>query len=521
MGAGVSSGRNGDKIMEIKNNVIRVALVFMAVISIMGCIIFGSVFVDIASKGTIYSIFYEGILTSSIDEEKMFEQMFSYLEDNNFEDLASLDESLDYYVTSLNGTPVIKSENWYYSYQKYGSEKMQIRSNEKYVVRFIITYNKQLDEGYVLLSKYWGILRKHIFASFLGGLICALLLGVSVWMIITNSSITYKLLLLFGCIALAEYGGILFLKLPQTNKLISVVILEKCLLYVMVVIYLHKQQLVRKKVQAISHPEKALKKEIRLPMSLMEFSKDVDEAAVSIDKAIKERSKSDRMKTELISNVSHDLKTPLTSIINFSDLILKENIENEVAKDYAVHLHTQSIRLKQLMDSLIEASKASSGAIDIEPVPCRVQTILEQCVIEYEDKLSRKNISLVDIPTDEGMMINADVKALCRIFENLLNNICKYALPGSRAYIDVKREDGKISIYFKNVSAEQINMSPDELTERFVRGDASRHSEGYGLGLSIVKSLMNLMEGDMEVTAEFDMFVVKLMFPIIAETDSL
>lgn len=301
------------------------------------------------------------------------------------------------------------------------------------------------------------------------------------------------------------------------EKMIIYLIAEKVLLTGLAGAYLYYLKKLRKGIQAINQSEQAATNPASYPISLRPFAKDVAEASNHISVAVNERMKSERLKTELISNVSHDLKTPLTSIINFSDLILNEQTSNANINEYASHLHSQSIRLKNLLDSLIEASKASCGAIEINMIPCNVQTMLEQCIVEYETKLQDNQIELVDLPFEEKLMIMADTNALCRIFDNLLVNIAKYALPGSRAYLEVTREEKNIVISFKNVSKEACNLSADELTERFVQGDASRHTEGHGLGLSIVKSLMDLMNADLEISSRYDMFEVRLIFPAIIE----
>ena len=170
------------------------------------------------------------------------------------------------------------------------------------------------------------------------------------------------------------------------------------------------------------------------------------------------------------------------------------------------------MRMKDLLETLIEASKVSSGAVDINLVPCNVQTLLEQSVVEYEGKLSEKEIVLNEVSPEEPVYINADVIALSRIFDNLLTNIVKYAAEGSTAYIEPEVVDNRVTISFRNVPKEPIRISTDELTERFVRGDTSRHSEGHGLGLSIVYDLMELMGGKLILSANSVMFEAKLSF---------
>ncbi len=233
---------------------------------------------------------------------------------------------------------------------------------------------------------------------------------------------------------------------------------------------------------------------------------------MGVSEAVNEKMKSERLKTELITNVSHDLKTPLTSIINFSDLISKEAPKEGIVAEYATHLQKQSVKLKNLLEALLEASKAATGALDVNLESCNVHIMLEQCVVEYEQKLSDMGIRLVENYPDDEMLVMADVQFLRRIFDNLLQNICKYAMQDTRVYLDAKSVDEKVIISFKNISKEPLNISADELTERFVRADSSRHSEGNGLGLSIVKSLMDLQNADMRLSVNADLFMVELVF---------
>ena len=236
-----------------------------------------------------------------------------------------------------------------------------------------------------------------------------------------------------------------------------------------------------------------------------------DAAKVSAEKQLK----SERMKTELITNVSHDIKTPLTSIINYADLIGKEPCENENITEYAEVLHRQSERLKRLIDDLVEASKASTGNLDISLTPCEVGVLLTQTAGEYEHRLREQGLELVTRQPDKPLKIMADGRRLWRVFDNLMNNVCKYGQSGTRVYLTLEKLNGQAVISVKNTSREELNLSPDELMERFVRGDAARKSEGSGLGLSIARSLTELQRGSMELTVDGDLFKVVLRFPII------
>lgn len=236
---------------------------------------------------------------------------------------------------------------------------------------------------------------------------------------------------------------------------------------------------------------------------------------VGMTAAVEQRLKSERMKTELITNVSHDIKTPLTSIINYADLIEKEQCDNPTITEYAGVLHRQSDRLKRLIDDLVEASKASTGNLEVLLAPCEVGVMLTQTAGEYEQKLQEKDLVLITNQPEQSIKIMADGRRLWRVFDNLMNNVCKYAQCSTRVYLTLEEKNGQAVISFKNISREPLNLSADELLERFVQGDNSRKSEGNGLGLSIAKSLTELQNGTMELTTDGDLFKVVLRFPTI------
>ena len=221
------------------------------------------------------------------------------------------------------------------------------------------------------------------------------------------------------------------------------------------------------------------------------------------------------MKTELITNVSHDIKTPLTSIINYSDLISREECDNANIKEYAEILHNQSARMKRLLDDLVEASKASSGNIDIVLAECDARVMLSQISGEYTQSLTDAGLELVCSSPEDEIRIMADGRRLWRVFDNLMNNARKYALSGTRVYVSLEAVGGKAVFRFKNISREALAVNADELSERFVRGDASRGTEGNGLGLSIAKSLTELQGGTFDITVDGDLFKVTVSLPII------
>ncbi len=231
--------------------------------------------------------------------------------------------------------------------------------------------------------------------------------------------------------------------------------------------------------------------------------------------AVEERLKSERMKTELITNVSHDIKTPLTSIINYTDLISREETENEKIHEYSEVLLRQSERLKRLIDDLVEASKASSGNLEVELTPCEASVFVDQAVGEYKDRLEESGLKLVTTVPDREIRIMADGRRMWRIFDNLMNNILKYAQDNTRVYLSLEERDGMALFTFKNTSREQLNISEEELMERFTRGDSSRNTEGNGLGLSIAKSMAALQNGDLRLSIDGDLFKAILSFPTL------
>ena len=239
------------------------------------------------------------------------------------------------------------------------------------------------------------------------------------------------------------------------------------------------------------------------------LANDINNIGQGLENSIEERIKSERMKSELITNVSHDLKTPLTSIINYVELIKKEeNISPDYLKDYVNVLDKKSKRLKVLIEDLFEASKASTGNIELELVKLDLKQLLRQSIGELEDKLEAAKLSLRINLTEEDTFVLADGRRMYRVFENLLSNICKYSLENTRVYIDLEKQDGKIVATMKNISSYELNFDPEEIMERFKRADESRNTEGSGLGLAIARDLVKLQGGDMSIDIDGDLFKV-------------
>ncbi len=253
------------------------------------------------------------------------------------------------------------------------------------------------------------------------------------------------------------------------------------------------------------------------PESLHGSSRELAIAVNSIGEGIRHAVKTsmadERMKTDLITNVSHDLKTPLTSIISYVDLLKRLHIEEEPAKGYIDILDSKAQRLKQLTDDLMEVSRISSGTIVLEKEKLNLTELLNQGIGEFSERLEECRLQVVFEESASPAYIYADSRRMWRVVENLFNNICKYALEGTRVYINMAKAEGQIEVSIKNISRQQMNVRPEELTERFIRGDSSRTTEGSGLGLSIAKSLVQVHDGNFDILMDGDLFKVLISFP--------
>ena len=246
---------------------------------------------------------------------------------------------------------------------------------------------------------------------------------------------------------------------------------------------------------------------------LKEHGDDLNAVSVGMSRAVNERMKSERFKTELITNVSHDLKTPLTSIVSYVDLLKKEPIESEQAQEYIEVLDRQSQKLKKLTTDLVDASKASSGALPVNLEKIDLGELLRQSAGEYTEKFAAAAITpVLNVPEAETY-VTADGRLLWRVLDNLLGNAVKYAQSGTRLYLELTPGETETVLTLKNISREPLNIPAEELMERFVRGDGSRHTDGSGLGLSIANSLMELMGGKLTLTLDGDLFKAALVFP--------
>ena len=292
-------------------------------------------------------------------------------------------------------------------------------------------------------------------------------------------------------------------------------VISRAVLTIVILYLASSLRLLQKEGQAIADGQTDYKgKPIpRWLPALKKHEENLQSIQSGIQKAVDEQTRAERMKTELITNVSHDIKTPLTSIVNYVDLLEKEDIQPEKAKEYVDVLNRQSARLKKLTEDLVEASKASSGSLPVHLAPTDVNVLLSQLAGDYLEKLEDAQLEPIFRPAPSQPVIQADGQLLSRVLGNLFSNICKYAMPGTRVYFESAADENTVSLTFKNISKYELNIPAEELMARFVRGDRSRHTEGSGLGLSIAQSLTELQGGTFRLEIDGDLFKAVVTFP--------
>lgn len=267
-------------------------------------------------------------------------------------------------------------------------------------------------------------------------------------------------------------------------------------------------------VHRIQQGEPGFQIEIQKDRHLKALAGDVNSISSGLQASVDRQLRAERMKTELITNVSHDLKTPLTSIINYTGLLAKEQLQPDFANDYVKIISQKSEKLKDLTNDLFEISKAQSGNIDIHPERLELGELLQQSMAELSDRIAASTLDFrISCPAD-GCHIMADGRKLSRVVENLLGNILKYAMENSRVYIDIKQQDGKCMMEFKNISSYEMNFDADEIMERFTRGDQSRTTQGNGLGLAIAKSYVEACGGQFRIVVDGDLFKAVIIFDL-------
>ena len=292
--------------------------------------------------------------------------------------------------------------------------------------------------------------------------------------------------------------------------------------FIAVVLYF---SIIIQKLQKASHAMASGDSEYQTDTSLMfgslkQHGENLNNIAGGMSRAVEAKLTSERMKAELITNISHDIKTPLTSIINYAGLISEKECENTVHKEYAQVLLRKSEHLKRLLEDLVEISKANTGNLEVDLTDCNTAILLSQIAGEFEQRCREAALELVTTGPEEALFIPADSRKIWRVFENLMQNACNYSLPGSRIYLSLEKEGNFAKFSVKNTSKKRLTQSAEELTERFVRGDASRSKEGNGLGLSIAKSLTEAQNGRFEILLDGDLFKVTLIFPLISSKET-
>ncbi|MEN2259117.1 histidine kinase dimerization/phospho-acceptor domain-containing protein [Paraclostridium benzoelyticum] len=286
-----------------------------------------------------------------------------------------------------------------------------------------------------------------------------------------------------------------------------------CIIAILVIIdKVKKIEKIRNGISEIKDGNIEYKIEIKKDSLFNDIVCDINEMGQTINVAVEERVKSERMKNELITNVSHDLKTPLTAMINYISLMKNEDIQPDYIKDYIQVLDKRSQRLKVLIEDLFEASKIGSNNIELDIEKTDINQLLTQTLVEMEEYIGESKLEFIVNTPDHEVYILADGKKTFRVFENIISNILKYSLEGTRVYLDLEAINDKVYISFKNVSKYKLNFNPDEITERFTRGDLSRNTEGSGLGLAIAKGFIEAQDGNLKVDIIGDLFIVNIDF---------
>ena len=324
----------------------------------------------------------------------------------------------------------------------------------------------------------------------------------------------WRTMLVWGALCLAELFFTFMLGWNEEQYAV-LWLLSRGVLTIVILYLASSLRLLQKEGQAIADGQTDYKgKPIpRWLPALKKHEENLQSIQSGIQKAVDEQTRAERMKTELITNVSHDIKTPLTSIVNYVDLLEKEDIQPEKAKEYVDVLNRQAARLKKLTEDLVEASKASSGSLPVHLAPTDVNVLLSQLAGDYIEKLEGAQLEPIFHPAPSQPVIQADGQLLSRVLGNLFSNICKYAMPGTRVYFESTADEKTVSLTFKNISKYELNIPAEELMARFVRGDRARHTEGSGLGLSIAQSLTELQGGTFRIEIDGDLFKAVVTFP--------
>ena len=331
-------------------------------------------------------------------------------------------------------------------------------------------------------------------------------------MVLTNISITWKAIGFTIGVILVNWFCIL---INQPFFVILMLLFNAVVIYYIAIMAIGKNRII-KGIEEIASGD------IDYQISLdkmrgvnLETAKLVNRIGDGLHHAVEKGMRSERMKADLITNVSHDIKTPLTSIINYIDLLKREKFKDPKVQGYLDVLEAKAEQLKTLTEDVVEASKVSSGNVTLEKMDINLTEMLNQVEGEFKERFGNKNLTMVSNISDDSMTIYVDGKRMWRILDNIYTNIYKYAMPGTRVYLDATKDESRVAFSVKNISEQPLNISPDELTERFIRGDTARTTEGSGLGLSIAKSLTELQGGSFEIFLDGDLFKVVIGFPLV------
>ena len=363
-----------------------------------------------------------------------------------------------------------------------------------------------------ILLAIWYLIFKDLYSNYKDGTLLKNNISKKLWdnlqVLMKNGSIFRSILLMF--LIYGAIGGILLFMAAVFWELFWIFFIAGIILtIVFIVVGLKKLAYLEKIMDGAKDGAEGrltYKIEEKGQGRFTDLAHNINNMKEGLRESIQKEVKSERMKTELITNVSHDLKTPLTSIINYIDLLKRENIEPEEARDYINVLDNKAQRLKVLIEDLFEASKAASGAMELNVEKIEIVQLLKQVLGENDERISQNGLNLKVNTPEEKIYIKGDGKRLYRVFENLISNVIKYSLTNTRVYIDVIKEDENVKIVMKNIAAYELNFDVNEITERFKRADEARTSEGSGLGLAIAKSIVELHGGNFEIEIDGDLF---------------
>ena len=352
-----------------------------------------------------------------------------------------------------------------------------------------------------ILCRTWQLLRRHV-GTFLRNVAAVLRSIPLLWS-------TLAVLLALSAIDL------LFLAWDSRMTTISVWTIVRCVVILLVLYVMLDVRKLLKTVEQMAKGDFSQTVSVSCPLPAVQgHAEHLNAIQSGLQTAVEARLQSERLKTELITNVSHDIKTPLTSIVNYVDLLSKTEITDPTALEYIAVLERQAHRLRKLTEDLVEASKAATGNISVHLAPTDLNVLLNQVCGEYGQRLAERNLQPVFTPAEGSPHVLADGQLLWRVLDNLMGNVCKYAMPGTRVYITAEESEGRAGLSIKNISLYPITVTGQELTERFVRGDSSRSTEGSGLGLSIAASLTELQQGTFAIHVDGDLFKATLTFPL-------